>query len=77
MSVTPFRRPAPRASRYTPIITDSYLTDGRRLLRVVSRLGEGPEDAYAAVEDCLTLEISPYSADELAAMGLRRVQARA
>ena len=52
---------------------DVYLTDGRLLFRVISRLYEtgGPE---AVLEDCATLEVQIHTAGELWDMGLRRVQ---
>lgn len=54
---------------------DSYLTDGVRLLRVVSRFEADARSACAWLEDCLTLEVRPYSPRELGAMRLRAVRA--
>jgi hypothetical protein len=51
-----------------------YLTDGRRLFRVVSALDPNAEQPVAALEDCLTLQVRPYTPDELFAMRLRRVR---
>jgi len=50
-----------------------YLTDGCRLFRVVSRLAWKGKYALASLEDCLTLDVTPYSADELFAMRLQLV----
>jgi hypothetical protein len=52
---------------------DSYLTDGQRLLRVVSQFDARAENAFACLEDCRTLEVRPYSPGELDAMRLRPV----
>jgi hypothetical protein len=49
-----------------------YMTDGRRLFRVVSPF-EGMELRSAELEDCLTLQVGRYSADELFGMGLKPV----
>lgn len=51
----------------------AYLTDGERLFRVVSRLRPDQDVMCATLEDCLTLEVSRYSPDELYAMRLRCV----
>jgi len=55
----------------------NYLTDGRRLLRVVARFDTAGHDTFASLEDCLTLEVRPYSPGELAALHLRPVQVAA
>jgi len=52
---------------------DHYLTDGRRLLRVVSQFDPRSDFALAALEDCLNLEVRAYSPGELAALKLRPV----
>lgn len=52
---------------------ERYLTDGRRLFRVVSQFSPRDRTRVALLEDCLTLEISSYAPDELYAMELRRV----
>jgi hypothetical protein len=54
----------------------AYLTDGRRLFRVVSGFAYPPEDSLAALEDCATLDVSSYTADELWEMELRVVRAQ-
>jgi hypothetical protein len=58
------------AARFSP---GDYLTDGRRLLRIVSRFDSRAEHIVAVLEDCLTLEIDAYTPDALATMALRRV----
>lgn len=50
-----------------------YLTDGHRLYRVVSPFLLEGGDPTAELEDCLTLEVRPYTAHELLVMGLFRV----
>lgn len=55
---------------------DTYLTDGERLLRVVSKLDADHDSVCAWLEDCLTLEVRPYSPEELEAMRLRPVPRR-
>ncbi len=56
-----------RSPRFEP---DSYLTDGRRLLRVVEA---SAGTAFTSLEDCLTLEVRSYSPGELANLRLRLV----
>ncbi len=51
----------------------SYVTDGRCLYRVVSQFTPRSARVFAALEDCRTLEVRPYSPDELYAMRLRPV----
>ena len=51
----------------------SYLTDGWRLFRVISQFSPRSARVFAALEDCRTLEVRPYSPDELYAMRLRPV----
>lgn len=58
----PVRRPFGR------LVRDSYLTDGRHLLRVVSSFEAGARDVFATLEDCLTLEVRAYLPSELSAM---------
>lgn len=52
---------------------EGYLTDGRRLFRVVSPFDSRGPSPSALLEDCATLEIRAYSACELAEMRLQRV----
>jgi len=54
---------------------DSYLTDGRRLFRVVAPLIPDAGRALASLEDCRTLQVDAYTPGELYAMGLRTVRA--
>lgn len=56
------------------LIPDSYVTDGKHLLRVVSQFKARDASVFAALEDCLTLEIRPYSPGELSAMRLHTVR---
>ncbi len=49
-----------------------YVTDGRRLFRVISP-GQSLFPS-AELEDCLTLEVDRYFSDELYAMRLHRVK---
>ena len=53
---------------------DPYLTDGHSLFRIVSGFSPGDAQPWASLENCKTLEVRPYSPDELYAMGLRRVR---
>ena len=69
--------PAPLIHRLpdtpAPFAPGEYLTDGRRLFRVVSRLDPRAAYGFAVLEDCLTLEVNGYSPDDLVAMDLRTV----
>lgn len=57
-----------------PVVSgETYLTDGRLLFRVVSRFDPRSENAVALLEDCDTLSVDPYSANELYAMELRPI----
>lgn len=51
----------------------AYLTDGRTLFRVISQFAPQSTRVFAALEDCRTLEVRPYSPDELYAMRLKPV----
>lgn len=74
MSLAPsFRlgsRPAP------PVFPSagSYVTDGRRLLRVVSQFATVGDHVFASLEDCHTLEVHAYAPGELREMRLRPVR---
>ena len=62
-----------RARADEPALRDgTYLTDGRRLLRVVSQFTAAPRK-FAELEDCLTLEVERYSPLDLWRMNLRTV----
>jgi hypothetical protein len=53
---------------------DAYLTDGIDLYRVVRPLDEPPRVETADLENCWTLAVHTYTADELWRMGLRIVR---
>lgn len=50
-----------------------YLTDGRRLVRIVSRFDDG-RSVMVLVEDCRTFESLLYATLELRMFGFRRVR---
>ncbi len=50
-----------------------YLTDGRNLYRIVSRLTWSDGCHIASLEDCQSLEVITFTADELHTMRLRLV----
>lgn len=64
-----------RSQPYEQPTTDSYLTDGHRLFRVVSQFSADSRRRFASLEDCLTLEVTAYSPGELETMRLRPVHA--
>ncbi len=74
MSLPPLRRSiarrTPTCERFVP---GSYVTDGCRLLRVISPFAAAEDRRFASLEDCLTLEVQAYSPRELATMGLQPV----
>jgi hypothetical protein len=72
MRLTPMHRLA-RAAPSTALAPDSYLTDGRRLFRVVSQFTPDAENVFASLEDCLTLEVKAYAPGELYQMSLRPI----
>jgi hypothetical protein len=51
-----------------------YLTDGHKLFCVVSQFAFAGDHVFAALEDCLTLDVRAYAPDELCEMALRPVQ---
>lgn len=54
----------------------TYLTDGRRLFRVMRGFAspiEGSEGSFALLEDCRTFEAHPFTPSELSSMRLRLV----
>jgi hypothetical protein len=59
------------------LLPGAYLTDGVRLFRVVLQLHRADQRPLAALEDCLTFEVSLDSPDELDEMRLRPVRAGA
>lgn len=52
----------------------SYVTDGRRLFRVVSQFTTVGDHVFASLEDCLTLAVAAYAPGELSSMELRPVK---
>lgn len=58
----------------TAVQANAYLTDGRSLFRVLSRVYES-DAAKAVLEDCRTLDVAVYRFDVLWSMSLRRVHA--
>ncbi len=74
MSLASLLRPHPRSAPAEPLCCDSYVTDGRRLFRVVSQFATVEENVFASLEDCRTLEVKAYSPGELCALGLRPVR---
>ncbi len=59
--------------RYRDLTPDRYLTDGLRLLRVVSRfVNDG--SVLVVLEDCATLDAHALAAVELVAPGMRPVR---
>ena len=53
----------------------AYLTEGRRLFRVVARLRSLDRPDMAILEDCKTLNLVAFTADELCSMPLAPVTA--
>jgi hypothetical protein len=72
MPFSVFRRR--RASlRQRDLVPDRYLTDGRRLFRVVARfVYDG--SVLVVIEDCATLDARAYAATELPPMDVRPVR---
>lgn len=68
------RRPGRREPPFTLPCTGSYLTDGRRLFRVVSQFAFAGDHVVASFEDCHTLDVQAYAPSELCTLGLRIVQ---
>jgi hypothetical protein len=62
-----------RRLRSRDLVPGRYLTDGRRLLRVVSLLVDD-RSVLVVIEDCLTLDARVYAAVELEPMGVRPVR---
>ena len=56
-----------------PASADEYVTDGRRLFRVIAPLAADRDIDSAVLEDCATLAWRAYSAAQLHARGLRQV----
>lgn len=67
-----FRRRRGRL-RVRDLTPDRYLTDGRKLLRVVDRfVNDG--SILVVIEDCATLDVRAYAAVELLPMDVRPVR---
>jgi hypothetical protein len=56
------------------LFAGAYVTDGRRLFRVVAPFSARDDRRSATLEDCLTLEVRSYSPADLHEMGLRPVR---
>jgi hypothetical protein len=54
----------------------SYLTDGEHLFRVLRGFEDPPEDSFALLEDCLTLEAQAFTPEELWRMQVEAVESR-
>jgi hypothetical protein len=74
MPLTSLRHLGPRATPSTALVPDSYLTDGRRLFRVVSQFADDAKHMFASLEDCRTLEVQAYAPGELYEMRLRPIR---
>jgi hypothetical protein len=61
---------ASTAPRTLATTAGAYVTDGRRLFRVISPLASPPDWETAELEDCVTLETISYTPAQLWAMGL-------
>jgi hypothetical protein len=72
MPVFRFRHRRRARLRLRDLTPDRYLTDGRRLFRVVSRfVNDG--SVLVVIEDCVTLDARAYAAVELVPMDVRPV----
>jgi hypothetical protein len=76
MSLVSLRSSSSGAVGVAGLDEGSYVTDGRRLLRVVRRLDPSRGAATAVLEDCLTLELRSYAAADLWEMRVRLVRPR-
>ena len=74
MFLAPRSRTTPRSVSLESLRCGSYLTDGRRLFRVVSQFAAAGEDAFASLEDCRTLRVQAYAPGELQAMKLKPIR---
>ena len=74
MPLSPLRHLERRRAPSAVLVPDSYLTDGRRLFRVVSQFAAGAEHVFASLEDCVTLEVEAYAPGELHEMRLRPIR---
>jgi len=67
-------RPVRRQAATVLPRSGGYVTDGRKLFRVVSQFAFAGERLFASLEDCLTLDVRDYSPGELYAMRLQAVR---
>jgi len=74
MSLLSFRSSSSGAAGAAGLDEGAYVTDGRRLLRVVLRLDPLRGAATAVLEDCLTFELRSYAAADLWEMRVRLVR---
>ena len=74
MFLAPKPRTTSRSAHVESLRCGTYLTDGRRLFRVVSQFAPVGEDAFASLEDCRTLDVQAYAPGELHAMKLRPIR---
>jgi hypothetical protein len=66
-----------RESSFSLPRSGGYLTDGRRLYRVVSQFAFAGDRVLASLEDCLTLDVRAYAPSELYELRLRPVRSGA
>lgn len=74
MFLAPRSRTSRRCRSLESLRSGAYLTDGRRLFRVVSQFAPAGEDAFASLEDCRTLRVQAYAPGELQAMKLKPIR---
>jgi hypothetical protein len=73
MASVPPHAPALRGADRVAFAPGAYLTDGRRLLCVVSRSDSRDERVGVVLEDCLTFAIEAYTRDQLDTMAFTSV----
>ena len=74
MSLLAFRSSSSGVAGAAGLDEGAYVTDGRRLFRVVLRLDPLRGATTAVLEDCLTLELRSYAAADLWEMRVRLVR---
>jgi hypothetical protein len=72
--LAPRSRTGPRCVSAESLHCGAYLTDGRRLFRVVSQFAPAGDDVFASLEDCRTLDVQAYAPGELQAMKLKPIR---
>ena len=75
MSITHLSRDESRPLDSGALDPGRYLTDGRRLFRVVARFTMPPETVLVALEDCVTLGVTALLPHELGPLRLSAVAA--